>query len=171
MLVGLAGSRICGNQFLLIEDICEWCVLSWLRLRHEMTCVDGGSLRGASVACVLSRRALAKLRLRAIRRGVWFRDLKDVERKLLDLTIAVVRRIHSVRLARMVSAVVEKLLNAVESKLSRLMRTHGRELAEKLSRIAQNWGNKSAVHWARDLGFMEYLTLASVNSTVGSEAG
>jgi hypothetical protein len=136
-----------------------------------MTRAVCGSLAGVSVAYVLSRRALAKLRLRAIRRGVWFRDLKDVERKLLDLTIAVVKRIHSVRLARMVSPIVEKLLNAVESKLSRLMRTQGRGLAEKLGRIAQDWGNKSAVHWADDLGFIEYLTVACINSPVGSEAG
>jgi hypothetical protein len=131
----------------------------------------GGSLIGVSVACVLSRQGLAKLRLRAIRRGVWFRDLKDVERKLLDLTIAVVRRVQSVRLARMVSLIVEKLLVAVESRLSRLMRTRGRGVAEKLSRVAQGWGNKSAVRWASDLGFVEYLAVASVNSSIGAEAG
>ena len=130
-----------------------------------------GRLKSASVAYVLSRRGLAKLRLRAIRRGVWFRDLKDVERKLLDLTIAVVRRVHSVRLARMVFPIVERLLNAVESKLSRLMRTQGRGLAEKLSRVAQDWGNKSAVRWASDLGFIEYLTVSSVNSSFCLEVG
>jgi hypothetical protein len=94
-----------------------------------------------------------------------------VERKLLDLTIAVVDRIHSIRLAKMVSAIVEKLLNAVESKLTRLMRTQGRGLAEKLSRVAQDWGNRSAVYWASDLGFIEYLAVASISSSVDLEAG
>jgi hypothetical protein len=133
--------------------------------------VASDGLRSVSVAHVLSRAALAKLRLRAIRRGVWFRDLKDVERKLFDLTIVVVRRIHSVRLAKMVSVIVEKLLDAVESRFSRLVRMQGRGLAEKLSRLAQGWGNKSAVHWAGDLGFMEYLAVASVESSVGLEVG
>ena len=136
-----------------------------------MTYAVSGSLTGVSVAYVLSRQGLAKLRLRAIRRGVWFRDLKDVERKLLDLTIAVVRRIHSVRLANMISPIVRKLLDAVESKFSRLMRTQGRGFAEKLSRVAQGWGNKSAVRWASDLGFVEYLVVASVSSSIGTEAG
>ena len=136
-----------------------------------MTHAVSGSLTGVSVAYVLSRQGLAKLRLRAIRRGVWFRDLKDVERKLLDLTIAVVRRVQSVRLARVVSSIVEKLLDAVESRLSRLVRTQGRGFAEKLSRVAQGWGNKSAVRWASDLGFVEYLAVASVNSSIGTEAG
>lgn len=121
----------------------------------------------ASTACVLSRPALARLRLRAIRRGVWFRDLRHVERELLDLTIAVVERVRSVRLAKAVSVIVEKLLNAVESRLSRLVRMRGRGLAERLSRIAQGWGHKSAVRWASDLGFMEYLAVASIDSPVG----
>ncbi len=136
-----------------------------------MACVGDGSLRGASVACGLSRCALAELRFRAIRCGVWFRDLKDVERKLLDLTIAVVERIRSVRLAKMVSSIVEKLLRAVESRVSRLMRVRGRGLAERLSRVALGWGNRSAVHWASDLGFMEYLAVAGVDASVGLEGG
>jgi len=130
-----------------------------------------GSLRGVSVAYVLSRRALAKLRLRAIRRGVWFRDLKDMERKLLDLTIAVVERIQSVRLAKMVSSVVEKLLCGVESRISRLVRLRGRGLAGKLSQVALGWGNRSAVEWASDLGFMEYLAVASLDASFGLEGG
>ena len=130
-----------------------------------------GSSREASVVCVLSRRVLAKLRLRAIRCGVWFSDLKDVERKLLDLTIAVVERVQSVRLAKVVSSIVEKLLQSVESRLSRLMRVRGRNLAEKLSRIAQDWGNKAAVHWADDLGFVEYLAVASVEASVDLGGG
>ena len=130
-----------------------------------------GSLRGSSVACVLSRRVLARLRLRAIRRGVWFRALKDVERKLLDLTIAVVERVQSVRLAKLVSSIVEKLLCAVEGRLSRLMRMRGRCLAERLSRVAVGWGNKSAIHWADDLGFVEYLAVAGVDASVGLGSG
>ena len=130
-----------------------------------------GSLRGSSVACVLSSRVLAKLRLRAIRCGVWFRDLRDVERRLLDLTIAVVERVHSVRLARLVSPIVEKLLCAVEGRLSRLMRMRGRGLAERFSRVAVGWGNKSAIHWADDLGFVEYLVVASVDASVGLGGG
>ncbi len=134
-------------------------------------CVGGGSFGGASVACVLSRRALAKLRSRAIRRGVWFRDLRDVERKLLDLTIVVVERVQSARLAELVSPIVERLLRAVGGRLSCLMRVQGRGLAEKLSRVAQGWGNRSAVRWASDLGFMEYLAVASIEASFGLEGG
>jgi hypothetical protein len=140
-------------------------------LGHKLLCVGEGRLRGTSAAYVLSRRVLAKLRLRAIRCGVWFRDLRDVERKLLDLTIAVVERVRSVRLAKVVAGIVERLLLAVEGGLSRLMRVRGRGLAERLSRVAQSWGNKSAVHWATDLGFIEYLAVAGVEASVGLVSG
>ena len=130
-----------------------------------------GSLRGVSVSCVLSRRVLARLKFRAIRRGVWFRDLKAVERRLLDLTIAVVERVHSVRLAKLVSSIVERLLCAVEGRLSRLVRVRGRGLAVRLSRVAVGWGNESAVHWATDLGFIEYLAVAGIDASVGLGSG
>jgi hypothetical protein len=111
----------------------------------------------------LTREALAKLRLKAVRRGVWFRDLKQSERKLLSLTIRVVQRVHSFILARLVSRIVGKLCEAMESRILRLMRTEGRTLAEKLSKIGQAWGNRAAKSWAKDSGFIQYLTVSNLS--------
>jgi hypothetical protein len=47
----------------------------------------------------LTRENLAKLNLKVLRRGVWFRDLKQGERKLLSLTNRVVQRVRSFFLA------------------------------------------------------------------------
>jgi hypothetical protein len=112
----------------------------------------------------LTREALAKLRLKARRRGVWFRDLKHSERKLLDLTIRVVQRVRSFKLAKLVSRIVGKLCEAMESRVHRLMRTEGRRMAEKLSKIGQAWGNRAARSWAKDRGFMQYLTVTNLSS-------
>jgi hypothetical protein len=112
----------------------------------------------------LTREALAKLRLKALRRGVWFRDLKHSERKLLSLTIRVVQRVHSFILAKLVSRIVGKLCEAMESRIFRLMRTEGRTLAEKISKIGQAWGNRAAKSWAKDSGFIQYLTINSLSS-------
>lgn len=111
----------------------------------------------------LTREALAKLRLKARRRGVWFRDLKHSERKLLDLTIRVVQRVRSFMLAKLVSRIVGKLCEAMESRVYRLMRTEGRRMAEKLSKIGQAWGNRAARSWAKDCGFMQYLTVTNLS--------
>lgn len=111
-----------------------------------------------------TREALAKLKRKAVRRGVWFRDLKQSERKLLDLTIRVVQRIRSFMLARLVSRIVDKLCEAMESRIFRLMKTEGRSLAEKTSKIAEAWGNRAAKFWAKDSGFIQYLTISNLLS-------
>lgn len=111
----------------------------------------------------LTRESLARLKLKAVRRGVWFRDLKREERRLLELTMRVVEKVHSFLLAKVVSRIVSKLFEAMESKIYRLMRTQGRNLAEKLSKIAEVWGNTTAKSWADDRGFIQYLTVSNLS--------
>jgi hypothetical protein len=110
----------------------------------------------------LRRALLVKLRRKAQRRRVWFR-LKRVERGLMDLAIEVVERVRSLVLARSLTCVVEKLMEAMESGVARLTRTVGRRLARRLSEIAQGWGNRSARVWAFDLGFVRYLAVMQNN--------
>lgn len=112
----------------------------------------------------LTRETLAKLKLKALRRGIWFKDLKREERKLLELTIRVVEKVRSFLLAKLVSRIVGKLCEAMESRVIRLMRTEGRSLAEKISKIGQVWGNKTAKSWARDQGFIQFLTISNLSS-------
>jgi hypothetical protein len=112
----------------------------------------------------LTREALARLRLKALRRGVWFRDLKREERKLLELTIRVVEKVRSFLLAKIVSRIVGKLCEAMESMVIRLMKTEGRSLAEKISKIGQALGNRAAKSWAKDRGFIQYLTVNNLSS-------
>jgi len=111
----------------------------------------------------LTREALARLRLKALRRGVWFRDLKREERKLLELTIRVVEKVRSYLLAKIVSRLVSKLCEAMESRIFRLMRTEGRSLAEKIASIGEAWGNRAAKSWAKDRGFMQYLVVNNLS--------
>ena len=106
---------------------------------------------------------LAKLRVKALRRGVWFRVLTRVERVLLELTMKVVKRIRSLFLAKVVANIVEKLLEAMESRVVRLTREVGSALAHKLSGIAQEWGNNSAREWTTDPGFKQYLAVTYMN--------
>jgi len=125
---------------------------------------SGKSSVNTRTSIPLTREALAKLRQKARRRGCWFRDLKHSERKLLDLTIRVVERVRSFLLAKIVSRIVGKLCEAMESVVHRLMRTEGRSLAEKVSRIGEAWGNRAAKSWADDRGFIQYLTVSNLLS-------
>ena len=107
---------------------------------------------------------LARIRLMAIRRGVWFKVLSRLERGLVDLSLKVTREIRSKILVRAICSIVKKLLEALESKVKLLMHQMGVPLAKKISQIAQNWGNKTAHAWANDLGFIRYLTIIKVNT-------
>ena len=117
----------------------------------------------ARTGAQLGKSELVRIRARAMRRGVWFRVLTRAERAQIELTMRVVKRIRSFFLARVVTFIVEKLLDAMESKVTRLMREVGPALARKVSRTAQEWGNKLAHQWAEDPGFVQYLTVDYMN--------
>lgn len=111
----------------------------------------------------LSQCELVRLRVKARRRGVWFTALSRVERGLIDLTIKVVEKVRSFILARSLIDIIKKLMDAMESEVARLMKAVGLPRAQKLSNVAQGWGNKVARFWANDLGFIRYLAVMQKN--------
>jgi hypothetical protein len=108
---------------------------------------------------------LAKIRLLALRRGVFFRVLSRVERALIYLAPKVTRNVRSAVLANALNSIARKLLDAMESKFKRQMRQVGVPLAKKISKIAWKWGNKTACEWANDPGFIQYLTITYAGVT------
>ena len=108
---------------------------------------------------MFSRSELALIKWRSMRRKVWFGGLDRVERAIINLTIECIERVRSIKLERIISTIVNKLTDAMKSALEKLTEDIGRPLAQKLSRIAWNWGNKSAVQWAEDHVFIQYLTV------------
>ena len=129
--------------------------------------VFGSNFRFFHVGFPLTREKLAKLRHKARRRGVWFRDLKQNERMLLDLTISVVERVRSFRLANVVSQLVDRLYAAMESRIYRLVRTEGQRMAKELSDIAGGWGYHAAKSWSKDQGLMQCLTINNLGNLRG----
>ena len=111
----------------------------------------------------LSRIDVAKVKTRALRRGIWYSALTRMERACIDLVIKLVDKVHSQLLAKVLFSVMEKLEEAMEGKVSRLMREVGSSLAKKLSKIAGEWGNGSAVMWVEDSSFIRYLAITCMN--------
>jgi hypothetical protein len=112
------------------------------------------------------RRELVSIKLRALRKRIWFKVLDRVERALIDLTIRVVDTVRSSMLAGVLSTLVGKLEEAMEGLLERA-RKIGRPLAQRLSALAQAWGNERAGDWAREESFAEYLGLRVLNDPTG----
>ncbi len=104
----------------------------------------------------LSKSELVKVKLKAIRAGVWFRALPKIDRALVDLTIKVSDSVRSAFLAQRILLVARKLEGFLESKFARAVREVGLPIARRLSQVAQQWGNIRAVEWARDLDFARY---------------
>ena len=111
----------------------------------------------------LDKDSLVKLKLKAMRAGVWFRALPRIDRVLVDLTIRVADSVRSPNLAHCILEVAGKLESALESRVTRFFREFGVAIAYKLSLIALKWGNKSAVRWARDPCFARYWAVMKLN--------
>ena len=124
----------------------------------------------ARISVPLGKNELAKIKAKAMRRGIWFRVLTKAERAQMELTMKIVKRIRSLLLARVLASIVKKLLDAMESKVVRLIREVGQALARKLSRIAQRLGNKLAHQWVADSGFVQYLTINYMNTPASFRA-
>lgn len=111
----------------------------------------------------LEKAQLIKLRLKAMRAGVWFKALPRIDRVLVDLTIKVAGTVRSFRLASNILSVIRKLESVMESRFLRAVRENGFSLARKLGLIAQKWGNVTAESWESDKGFARYLAAMSLN--------
>jgi hypothetical protein len=111
----------------------------------------------------LSGKELAKIRAMAIRRGNWYRTLSRTERALLDLTIRVVRKIRSFVLSRILAPIIEKLQIRTQYNITVLFHEIGKPLAEKISRIAQKWGNTSANSWSTNNSLAQFFAIMQIN--------
>ena len=117
----------------------------------------------ANIFSFINKNQLIKLRSKAKRAGVWFRALPRIDRVLVDLTIRVASSIRSFTLAKNILAVTKKLEGLMESSLLRAFRGIALQLAQKLSAIAQKWGNISAKKWASDISFVNFLAVMHIN--------
>jgi len=111
---------------------------------------------------VINARTLMNLKLKALRRGLWYKAINRLDRMLVDLTIKAGVSVHSSILAKELLEVIQKLCDAVESKLNYATRTVGFSLAEKLSILAQKWNYKAAMSWATDRSFARFLAILNL---------
>jgi ribosome maturation protein Sdo1 len=110
----------------------------------------------------INKTQLLKIKQKAMRAGVWFQALPRIDRVLVDLSIKVAVNIRSFTLANNIRAVMKKLEALMESKLSQAIRLIGLPLAQKISSIAQKWGNATAKLWASDSSFVCFLAVTNV---------
>jgi len=106
---------------------------------------------------------LVSVRRRALRGRVWFRVLDGAERAILTLAPRCVEVVRSPMLVDAVAKILVKVAEALRTPLARFRSQVARPLAEKISLIAQEWGNLAAEAWVRDKGFIQYLAVCKFN--------
>jgi hypothetical protein len=111
----------------------------------------------------LEKAQLTKLKLKAMRAGVWFRALPRIDRVLFDLTIRVAGNVRSFTLAKNLFSVIRKLESVMESRFLHAVKEVGFPIAHKLGLIAQKWGNDAAKNWDSNKDFAQYLAAMSFN--------
>jgi len=113
---------------------------------------------------------LVEVKRKALRRGVWFKALDRVERGILSLTARLVDRVESAVLGIELVKIMSKLREALKSGFVRRMEEYGFAKAREVASQAVDWGYHAARGWARNLGFIRYLTLIDVNKPTGFSA-
>ncbi|MGQ9625203.1 MAG: hypothetical protein ACUVT9_07545 [Candidatus Bathycorpusculaceae bacterium] len=104
------------------------------------------------------------MKLRARRKGVWFKTLNRLDRALIELTIRVADKVRSLRLTKALYEVMKKVETALQNKIFQAIHHVGFPLARKIGLIAKKWGNPFAESWMSDLSFARFLAVMHINS-------
>jgi hypothetical protein len=114
----------------------------------------------------LSPEYLRAVRGCALRKRVWYRALDGVERGIADLTLALVDRVKSLRLAEAIAGILEKLETALRSEFTRHVEAYGYGKMRDVIRAAMSLGNRLAGGWATE-PFARLLALNDMYSPPG----
>ncbi|MEM1914615.1 MAG: hypothetical protein QXG90_03100 [Candidatus Nezhaarchaeales archaeon] len=112
----------------------------------------------------LTKPGLEALKRRALRLGAWFK-LDVLGRAVVDLTIRVVDKVKSPRLAQLILKIAGKLKQMIKPSFKEMAFVIGSRLADRISRLAQALGVKNASSWARDPNFIFYLGASWLNTS------
>ena len=127
----------------------------------KAACESGGSF-------FLYKKHLVSLKTKAMRSGAWFKVLRRIDRVLFDLTIKVVSNIRSPKLAKSISTLARRLEYAMKSSFSIRLSEIGLRLVQKISLAAQKLGSTSAIRWAFDSSFADFLGVMYLNAKMRS---
>jgi hypothetical protein len=111
---------------------------------------------------ILSAEHLRAFRALALRKRVWYRTLDGLERGIVNLTIKLVKRVKSLRLAGTIAEITLKLERVLKSEYVRHLEAYGYSKMEAVIDTAVRLGCQEALSWASE-GFAKLLTLNNMN--------
>lgn len=113
---------------------------------------------------MLTRQGLMKIRSRARREGAWYKVLSRAERAIVDLTIKCVEKVRSPILAKTISKILRRIMKTLSEGFLDKAEKIGHDIAKKLCKIGEAWGNNDASKWNHDEGFVKFLGVTALNT-------
>ena len=126
--------------------------------------ISEGTFLKSKSSLAPTKNDLVRFRSRALKWGVWFQALGTVERTLLNLAIRTVHRVRNRVLYKALVSIANRLNDSFDHRVSPTIRMIDFPCAQKLSLLAQNWGNTCARNWMFDLSFVRFMVITHANS-------
>ena len=101
---------------------------------------------------------------KAIRRGLYFRNLSRLERGILELTMKYVPKITSLELGNAIARILAKLVIVLGSKFLASVETLGRQMVNNVLQVAKIWKVRDASSWDNKK-FVTYWGLTLIGSS------
>jgi len=105
-----------------------------------------------------------KVKSKAVKSRLWYEALSRAERAIIDLTIKCVEKVRSPILAKAITKILGKIMKTLEKGFREKAQEIGRDLAQRLSKVAEKWGNRRAPNWKSDKKFIEFLGVTALNT-------
>jgi hypothetical protein len=112
----------------------------------------------------LTRAFLCNVKARSLRKRIWYKSLNAIERSLVDITMRVVDKVRSSKLANLLDGIVQRLEKDLENTFMKRALRAGAVLAERFARFAYSWGYVGAISWIKDRGYVLYLGISHMKS-------
>jgi hypothetical protein len=113
---------------------------------------------------------LSEMRLRAMRKGVWYRALDRLERGILTLASRVVDEVHDTVLGVELVKIFAKIRDATASRFVRHVETFGVIRVREIIEVTDKWNDAAGRLWSGH-SFARYLAFLDFNQPVGWSSG
>jgi len=105
--------------------------------------------------------AMSNLRIRALRKGIWFHTLTIQERALSGLIIKHIKIVKNVMLATVIAKIIGKLIYGIKNSFLDMIERRGRAITESWARAACTMGWKEASKWVDDTNILTWYGLTA----------
>ncbi len=112
--------------------------------------------------------ALANLKKKALRKGIWFQTLSTNERVLASLIGKYVKIVKNSALATVIARIIVKLIYGIKNSFIHMIESRGRPIAESWARAACAMGWKDASKWVEDINILRWYGFTAYYSKGGS---